>query len=240
MQWWLVYIIIQSIITSYVIQEYALPKRYAVVVSVHQIFNFQPPKNPSLILFLFFFFILACQYSFYIFVPSHTLHHIFSSAQSVVRSNRAFDPPAQIFLSSSTSTHHPPPSASLATVPLFAVSSVSDTVEPPHLLPLQKWSYPIASPSPFSSLVTDIIEVPPLLQPYKRRDESTPINHHTHPSSNLSFWSNLPIGAPSVTAVECRHVVIYGDPPSSDIIGENSDDLLLSISKLSQRRPPKP
>jgi hypothetical protein len=45
---------------------------------LNQISNFQPPKNPSMFLFPFFFSILTRQHFFsYLFGPSHTLSHIF-------------------------------------------------------------------------------------------------------------------------------------------------------------------
>jgi hypothetical protein len=49
---------------------------------------------------------------------------------------------------------------------------------------------------------------------------------------------HLPIGAPSPTSIERRHVVIYVGPPPSGAIGENPHDLF-SLSTLS-RQPLEP
>jgi hypothetical protein len=104
-------------------------------------------SSPKIISCFYFFSILTCEHYFsYLCDPSHTLSHISSLGQSVVRSNRAFG--------LSTSRRQPP---------LFAVSSAYDTVEPPRLLPFWKWLHPIVSPSLFLYPVTSAIELPPPL-----------------------------------------------------------------------------
>jgi hypothetical protein len=78
------------------------------------------------------------------------------------------------------------------------------------------------------------------LQPYKKCDDSTLIIHHTHPApiSPPRAWNHLPIGAPLTAFVEHHRVVILATTSKwHDTIGENSDDLSLPLSELSQRRP---
>jgi hypothetical protein len=116
---------------------------------------------------------------------------IFSAVESAVRSNRAFGPPTQfplvIFdLNTPTATFGYP--SRCATLRCVVHHWHHGAASPPLPPPLRKWSHPIASPSLFPTPATDAIEVPSpsALRPYKRRDESTPIIHRTHPDSNLS------------------------------------------------------
>jgi hypothetical protein len=81
-------------------------------------------------LFSFFFSVLAHQYSFsYIYVTSHILSHIFSSVSQQFSPTTYLANQPNFLWSSSTSRHQLPPSTSPTVVPLFIVSSASDTME---------------------------------------------------------------------------------------------------------------
>jgi hypothetical protein len=74
---------------------------------------------------------------------------------------------------------------------------------------------------------------------YKRRDESTPIIHCTHPApiSSSHTQNYLSIGAPPAASVEWRHVTIYAALSPSGVNGGNLDDLISFYETTMDREP---
>jgi hypothetical protein len=134
---------------------------------LNQICNFQQPKNPSLILFLFLFSALAHHYFFsYLSGSSHTFSHIFftdpisTSDQPCIRPT---DPISFDYLRPTAARRHlrpqwPPRHTLLSHPPPTPWSRLASSRSP-----LQIWPHPISFP--FPSLVTRVIDVPPPLPP---------------------------------------------------------------------------
>jgi hypothetical protein len=136
---------------------------------LNQISNFQQPKNSLLFLFPFFLFrfdspvfllLSFCLTSYS--QPYFFTDRVSSLTQPHIRPPTQF--PLVIFVLQMLATAFDLPGrrAPLRCVVCLLHCGASS---PPPPLPLRKCPHPITSPSLFSSLVTDVIEVPPLLPP---------------------------------------------------------------------------
>jgi hypothetical protein len=133
-----------------------------------KILIFSGPKILTCFYLIFSFLFLPANIHSPIFLPHLILSTIFFSAQSTVWSNHAFGPPTQFSL---VIFNLQMPTATFSLLgqhdALCCVVRLRHrgAASPPPPLPLWKWPHHIASISPFSSTLTNVIKVPPPLSP---------------------------------------------------------------------------